>query len=114
MDRTIKVYVAGPYSHPDMVKNTRRAIIAGDNLRQLGFLPFIPHATTILWDMLCPHGYEYWMEFDFAWLAQCDCLLRLHGESSGADREVAYCLERKIPVFHSIPEICKAVKEGRL
>lgn len=114
MEREIRVYIAGPYTKPDMVKNTRRAIVAGDRLRSLGFLPFIPHSMTILWDMLCPHGYEFWMDYDLQWLANCHCVLRLHGESAGADRETARAAELKMPVFNSITQLIDAVKGGRL
>jgi hypothetical protein len=38
-------------------------------------------------------------------IPKCDCLLRLAGESEGADREVAFAKQRGIPVFYSITEV---------
>ena len=42
---------------------------------------------------------------DFAWIRVCNCVLRLKGESKGADAEVKYALESGIKVFYSIEEI---------
>jgi hypothetical protein len=39
------------------------------------------------------------MRMDFDWLRACDVLLRLPGESSGADREAALAREFGIAVF---------------
>lgn len=38
-------------------------------------------------------------------LQHCDAVLRLPGESAGADNDVAIALERGLPVYHRIEEI---------
>jgi hypothetical protein len=38
-------------------------------------------------------------------LAHCDAVLRLPGESTGADRDVAIAAERGIPVYYDVEEI---------
>jgi len=38
-------------------------------------------------------------------LTHCDAVLRLPGESTGADRDVAIAAERGIPVYHDVEEI---------
>lgn len=38
-------------------------------------------------------------------LAHCDAVLRLPGESTGADNDVRIARERGIPVYHSIAEL---------
>ena len=38
-------------------------------------------------------------------LAVCDAVLRLPGDSKGADQDVAIAQKRGIPVFHSLTEI---------
>ncbi|MDF1477550.1 DUF4406 domain-containing protein [Leifsonia sp. H3M29-4] len=38
-------------------------------------------------------------------LQHCDAVLRLPGESKGADQDVAIALERGLPVYHSIEEL---------
>jgi len=91
------VYVAGPYSS-DPVAGTQAAIDAAERLLQLGYIPFVPHLTH-LWHLISPHDYEYWMTYDSYWVAKCDILVRLEGESSGADSEVAQAQRLGIPVL---------------
>ncbi len=45
------------------------------------------------------------MEIDFAWLESCDVVLRLDGESSGADREVEHAKNKGIKVVYSFIEL---------
>ena len=101
-----KIYIAGPYSNGDVAENIRNAIHAGDYISRLGHIPFIPHLTHF-WHLLIPHEYEFWMRQDEQWLSSCDALLRLHGQSAGADREVSKALELGIPVYLSIFDIPK-------
>lgn len=100
----IFVYVAGPYTKPDPAVNVKRALDAGAELSSRGYVPYIPHLTHFR-HMHSPADYEQWMREDFAWLKQCHVMLRLGGESSGADREHAYANRIKIPVVHSIDEL---------
>jgi Domain of unknown function (DUF4406) len=83
-----KVYVAGPYSKGDAALNVRAAIKAAECVSARGFTPFVPHLTH-LWHLMSPHSIEFWYAYDNEWLAACDVLLRLPGESKGADAEVA-------------------------
>lgn len=99
--RKIKVYVAGPYTKGDVALNVKNAIITGDKLSELGYIPFIPHFSHF-WHMLLPHGYQFWMDYDKQWLLSCDCLLRIPGESSGADQEIKDAVQNGIKVFYSI------------
>jgi hypothetical protein len=101
MDRY--VYVAGPISS-DPLGNTHLALRVGAELMRVGFHPFIPHLS-VLWQMVEPRPYEEWMKWDFAWIKRCDALLRLYGESPGADREVAFAKEQGIPVFYSMADL---------
>jgi len=98
----VYVYVAGPYSIGDKNENVKKAITAADELSKIGFVPFVPHLTHY-WDAILPHEYKFWMDYDSQWLKKCDALLRLPGESKGADLEVQICKEQiKIPVFYSV------------
>ena len=40
-----KVYIAGPYTKGDVALNVRKAYEAANQLADLGFAPFVPHAT---------------------------------------------------------------------
>lgn len=104
MSRKFRVYVAGPYTHPCPDANTQAAMKAGHALLDAGFVPFVPHLTHFM-ELQRSRPYEDWMQLDFEWVKQCDALLRLPGESSGADREVALAESLGIHVFHSVEEL---------
>lgn len=99
--KRLRVYIAGPYTKGDKLDNVRRAIDAATIVLALGHFPYIPHLTHY-WDERHPHDYETWMELDFAYLDVCDVLIRLSGESPGADREVEQARAKGIRVFDSI------------
>ena len=99
-----RIYIAGPYSSGDTIQNVRTAVLAGDKVAKAGYYPFIPHLTHF-WHFICPHEYEFWLDQDIAWLLTCDYLVRLPGESSGADKEVIVAFNADIPVFFSV-EAC--------
>ena len=102
--RRLYVYVSGPLTMGDPIVNTRRAIEVAEELRHLGFVPFVPHLT-LFWEMFIPHMREYWMDMDFDWVVNCDALLRMPGESPGADREVDCALANKVAVFFDIESL---------
>lgn len=93
------VYVAGPYTHPDPIENTHKTIAIADDLNATGLVTCIVPHLTLLWHMVSPHEEGYWYDYDLASLRRCDALLRLPGESSGADKEVRYARIYDIPVF---------------
>lgn len=101
--RRTRVYVAGPYSS-DPTANTNRAIAVGDMLWQEGYAPLIPHLTHF-WHAMHPHPYVEWLEYDNQFLPCCDVVLRIPGESSGADKEVDLATSLGMEVFHSIEEL---------
>lgn len=94
------VYLAGPYSLPDPVENTHRAIKCAEGLEyNYDVDVFVPHLS-LLWHVVSPAPYEKWCERDNAILARCDALVRRPGASSGADAEVKYAHEVcDIPLF---------------
>ena len=106
--RKPRVYVAGPMALGDRAANLRAAIDAAETLLQSGCVPFIPQFG-YAWGDVYPHTHEQWLAYDFEWVKVCDALLRLPGESKGADMEVSFCLARGIPVFRSIPALLEWV-----
>lgn len=105
VDRPL-VYVAGPYTRPDPVSNTHRAIQVAESLHETGAVTCIVPHTTLLWHVIAPHDdVTHWYEYDLAPLARCDALYRIPGDSSGADAEVAFAVERGIPVFYTIDDL---------
>lgn len=99
------VYVAAPYTRPDPVHNTHLLIAAVDEMVDEGVVtPIAPHLT-LLWHVVRPRPLDFWYAYDLATVARCDAVLRLPGESTGADREVEFALSRSIPVFHDRPSL---------
>lgn len=81
------IYIAGPYTHPDPVENTHKTIHAAEEVESLGAAIVIPHLS-LLWHIVSPAPIERWYERDLAIMHRCDALVRLPGNSSGADAEV--------------------------
>jgi nucleoside 2-deoxyribosyltransferase len=100
----VKVYVAGPYSKSDQVANVRAAIEAADRLADAGHSPYVPHLT-MLWHLVSPKPYDAWIAHDLEWLATCDAVVRIPGDSPGADGEVAEAGRLGIPVFYSVEDV---------
>ena len=97
----IKVYIASPYTIGDKKHNVKLQIDCANELINLEFAPFAP----LLSHYLPPQPYEKWLELDLEWLKCCDCLLRLEGESAGADKEVDAAISANKPVVYSIDEL---------
>lgn len=100
----LRIYIACPYSKGDIAMNVRNACLAADEVAAKGHYPFIP-ILTHFWHMINPHPYEFWLDQDMEWLKVCDAVLRLPGESVGADKEVAWAQEHGLMIYHSVFEI---------
>lgn len=103
------IYIAGPLTSSGYTElNVRRAVLAADSLSRYtnSLQGFVPHLS-IFWNMILPERktYKYWLEYDFNILLRCDALLRLDGESKGADKEVEFAKINNIPVYFSITEL---------
>jgi len=95
------IYIAGPYTRPDPVSNTRLAIEVGMGLYKAGVgFPVIPHLS-LLTHMVVPNDdVNFWYDFDLHLLARCDALLRIPGYSLGADEEERFARDDLgIPVY---------------
>lgn len=101
----MKVYIAGPYAG-DVEKNVKAACVAADAVSRLGHFPFVPHLT-MYWHMPPLRPHEFWLEQDMIWLRLCDAVLRIGGDSPGADGEVAEAERLGIPVYYSIDDLEK-------
>lgn len=106
-----RVYVSGPYTS-DPAANTVRAIHVGQVLLERGYAPMVPHLSHY-WHEQLPNPYDAWLELDVAWVLVADAVLRMPGESSGADEEVALARAHGIPVFETWQELVAAVPATR-
>ena len=93
-----KVYIASPYTLGDAAQNVRRQIDVANDLMNRGHVPFTPLLShfhhLVHWR---PH--EDWIKYDLAWIESCDILVRLPGESKGADMEVEHATKMGIPTL---------------
>ena len=100
-----KVYISGPLTSSGSVReNLERAMGAARALIDAGFAPFCPHLTYHI-DLGEEIPHATWMEIELPWAAVADAVLRLPGESVGADIEVAHAERLGVSVFHSIAEL---------
>ncbi len=107
-----RIYIAGPITKGNQFHNVANGIRAASEVFRLGAIPFCPHLTA-LWDFVDQSmTYDDWMEICFAWLPQCHAVLRIPGESSGADREVEFAKKLNITVFYSMEEFRYAVQRA--
>lgn len=95
--RRPRVYIAGPYTHGDVMVNIRAAVQAAERVFAWGGAPYVPHLTGF-WHFISPHEHAYWLTLDCEWLAVCDVVLRLPGLSPGADQEEDIAARLGIPV----------------
>lgn len=100
MNRSPLVYIAGPYSQGHKKMNVFNAMACGEKVIQKGGLPLIPHLSHF-WDEKFPKPINWWYSYDKELLKKCDYLVRLHGESKGADDEVELALVLGIKVYTS-------------
>jgi hypothetical protein len=100
------VYLASPYTLPEGEQqfNVVRQLEAADNLMDLGYCPVVP-LFSLYQHELFPRPYADWMRIDLEKIRRCDVVLRLPGESAGADQEIEHARILGIPVVFSIEEL---------
>ena len=98
------IYISSPYANGDVAENIRKACLAGNEILKKGHIPYIPHLT-YLWHLITPKPKQEWLDIDLALIPRMDALLRLPGESAGADKEVALAKCLNIPVYYSLDAI---------
>lgn len=133
------VYIAGPISKGDLCENINQATRAFVELARAGLAPFCPHWSVYSKQCYRPvednsdlDGYfdeeeiickatvggsdqitrSDWLNIDFSWLVKADAVLRLPGDSDGADLECALAKAKNIPVFDSVEEVIKYCKSS--
>lgn len=108
--RDVLVYVAGPISRGDLRGNIRRACEAGLALMRARIPVLVPHLTCYMGGPapeVLPAGTTPadWYGMDAVLVGRCDALLRLPGESAGADLEADRMRRLGRPVFSRVEEV---------
>lgn len=100
--RRPRVYVSGPLTSSGVPEeNVEIATEVQRDLVRHGFAPLNPMLT---W-YVDPEGrfpHDVWMDVDVPWVEVSDAVLRLPGESKGADIEVSAAEAAGVPVFTSL------------
>jgi len=101
-----KVYISGPITIGNRNSHFYQANEAQRLLMLSGFAPLNPMQSITLpfaWEKDFTHN--VWIETDLPWVEVADAVLRLPGESKGADEEVAHAENVGVPVFHTVGEL---------
>lgn len=118
MTKPLLILIAGPYrsgtdGDPVLIaQNLARLEEASGPIFRLGHVPMIgewvalPILRTI--DTADARDGDVMYETAHRLLQHCDAVLRLPGESSGADKDVEIAQERGLPVYRSLEEIPSA------
>jgi hypothetical protein len=91
------VYVAGPMTG-NILGCVRESLPVFLELREMGAVPFMPQ-WSILPGMIEDIDYEVWLEHDFDIIRHCSAIVRLSGNSPGADRECKFATELGLRLF---------------
>lgn len=120
MTRPRRIYIAGPITAGCLLENIKRATDAFMELLRRGQAPFCPHWSCYAGGpKLSPFGTVYalaerlpagtdhadWIGVDLPWVEVADAVLRLPGESAGADAECRYANARGIPVLSTVDQV---------
>ncbi|MGD9726275.1 MAG: DUF1937 family protein [Nitrospiraceae bacterium] len=98
------IYIASPYSvYTDKLDAVNAQIDVFAALLAAGHEPVAPLLSHYV-DLRYPTSYERWMQWCLAIMRRCDAVLRLPGESAGADEEVARARLLGKPVYWSVDE----------
>jgi hypothetical protein len=102
--RRLRVYISGPITKGNREDNYDQADEMNRQLIEAGFAPLNP-----MFSMFSRYAFEIkhsdWMEVDLAWIECADAVIRLPGESVGADMETSHAEKLGIPVFKSVEEL---------
>lgn len=102
----LRVYIAGPYSAPDVIDvlgNMRRGICIAYQVLQSGFAPFVPWFD-FMFSLMGPVSREEYQAYSMAWLRAADAVLLVNGwkDSSGTLAEIEVANRLEIPVFEDL------------
>ena len=100
----MKIFISGPYSQGDVAQNVKKAMDLAGQLIDMGHSPFCPHLFHFL-HINSPKEYSTWLNTDIEFLSVCDAMIRIQGDSKGADVEEAFAKDNNIPIYHNISEI---------
>ena len=127
-------YIACPLTKGDTTENVARADDAMLALMRAGFAVVNPALSCYAgaaeaigelgrydaaivprpgaWNQFQSFTHADWLAMGKVIVSRCDAILRIPGESTGADIETAHAAELGIPVFHTLHELVAHFREG--
>lgn len=128
MTRRKMIYIAAPISRGDLCHNINQATRAFEELARAGLAPLCPQWSCFSGGALvaptsgqvyalasaagCGLSHREWIEIDLVFVERSDAVLRLPGESVGADMEVAHAHKIGCPVFEDVRDVIRWAKES--
>jgi hypothetical protein len=115
MTPRLKVYISGPISKGNRNDNFHRAAKVEEWLMLNGFAPLNPMRSMVMphaWQENMPHS--VWLECDLPWVAAADAVIRLAGESAGADMECEHAHQLNIPVLYGLEDFKSWAEENEV
>jgi hypothetical protein len=112
------IFLSCPISNGDMAtdteieKNVAVAIAYETVLRDLEFAVVNP-ALSWFSHKFRPWSHDRWMEQAIDTMLRCDAVLRVPGDSVGADREQAFAETHDLPYFESVACLLEHERESR-
>lgn len=98
------VFIASPYSGNIKKNLTFQKKIASD-LLDMGYIPLALALMTHEIDSYKSRPYNEWLDITKSYISKSDILLRIGGDSSGADEEKFLAKKLNIPIVYSIDEL---------
>lgn len=98
------VYIASPYSNGSQAANVAKQMEAYIYLANMGYCPIAPLLSHFL-EIYHSFKFSNWLEIDKKLISISDIVLRLDGESVGADIEVEYAKNLGKKIVYSIEKI---------
>ena len=98
------VYISSPYTNGDVEANVKIQMDTFVKLKDAGFVPIAPLLLHFI-HIDYPRDYEFWFDACISYLKRCDILLRLPGESGGADREVEEAKKLGIETYFGMDDL---------
>ena len=100
------IYIASPYTLGDHAENVAVQMNAAHKILDMGHCPITPLLSHFL-HIHRQRPYEEWLKMDLSLVEKCDILLRLPGESKGADIEVEHAYKCAKPVVRNFDELAE-------
>ncbi len=104
MKRQAVIYLATPMTKGEWVTNWDKCLIIADRLRIKGYAPY-PPVVSWSWQQHTRYTPEEWLQYDFNLILVSDGVLRVNGDSAGADREMDFAVRHNINTYWSEHEL---------